>query len=389
MKETPIKANSRKAMKYRGVECLNCGHPLDLSDRFCPYCGQINTTKRLSLKDFIGEFVLSVFTYDSKFRFTVKDLLFKPGTITRHYVSGERLKYANPFRFFLSASILYFILIGIADFISGDENFDLQGGPVTINTEGLDEDMEEIKNDISTIKNYDTSDSLETNIEKKINERVNNALSKTKDRDSVAKKKSSYTYVPEDSLSNDGYVNSIFKKGYFFYEFYEETEITDPKLAIDSLNYTTSRTNLWLYSKMDTVDRVKSNPARFARYMASKTPFFLFFFSPLFALFFWLIYSKKKFNYMEHLVFIFHIFSWVFLVLLIALLPDKLIFKEDYIAGILLLLVGPFYFYKALRNFYKQKRAVTFIKFVFLNFVFWIGTSLFAIIFFAITAIFF
>jgi hypothetical protein len=110
VKETPIKANSRKAKRYRGVECLNCGHPLDLTDRFCAYRGQINTTKRLTLKDFISEFVLSVFTYDSKFWYTLKDLLFKPGRITRNYVDGKRLHYANPFRFFLSASIFYFIL---------------------------------------------------------------------------------------------------------------------------------------------------------------------------------------------------------------------------------------------------------------------------------------
>jgi len=109
-------------MKYRGVDCLNCGHPLDLTDRFCAYCGQLNTTKRLVLKDFFGEFFQSIFTYDSRFRYTLKDLLLKPGTITKNYVEGKRFTYANPFRFFLSLSIFYFILIAIISFFMNDGN---------------------------------------------------------------------------------------------------------------------------------------------------------------------------------------------------------------------------------------------------------------------------
>ncbi|MGK0175888.1 MAG: hypothetical protein ACI9AT_002275, partial [Ulvibacter sp.] len=89
-----VKQSGRKAAKYRGAECLNCGHPLDLSDLYCAYCGQLNTTKQLSLKDFFGEFIGSVFTYDSRLRYTIKDLLFKPGRITYNYVKGQRLKYA-------------------------------------------------------------------------------------------------------------------------------------------------------------------------------------------------------------------------------------------------------------------------------------------------------
>ena len=92
---------------------------------------------------------------------------------------------------------------------------------------------------------------------------------------------------------------------------------------------------------------------------------------------------------MEHLVFIFHIFSWIFVVLLVSLIPDKLLPTQNLIAGLLLMLIGPFYFYKALRNFYKQSRVITIIKFVLLNIAFLIGTSLFALIFFALTATFY
>ena len=214
-------------MRYRGIECLNCGHPLDLSDRYCPYCGQINTTKRLSLGDFFGEFILSVFTYDSRFRYTVKDLLFKPGTITRYYVEGKRFKYANPFRFFLSASILYFILLGVVEFIKGEENFNFDDGPVQVDTTGFTEDMEELNRDLSGIRDHTDSDSLQTAIEKKVNERIKNSISIKKTKDSIDASGPGYTLTPEDSLSGKGYLNSIFKKGELFYDFYDATGYTD------------------------------------------------------------------------------------------------------------------------------------------------------------------
>ena len=71
--------------------------------------------------------------------------------------------------------------------------------------------------------------------------------------------------------------------------------------------------------------------------------------------------------------------------LLITLLPDLLL-GNDVFQAILFGLIGPFYFYKALRNFYKDNRLITIVKFVFLNIVFWIGASITAAIFFIITA---
>ena len=393
MKETPIKSTSRKAMHYRGVKCLNCGHPLDLTDRFCAYCGQINTTKRLTLKDFVSEFVLSVFTYDSRFWHTLKDLLFKPGTITRYYVDGKRFHYANPFRFFLSASIFYFIIVGLFSFFENENtnqgNLRIFGNDDPIEEEQLDEIFQ---------------DSLLTDIKgipPGLNEGLTGALAEAKAeaiksnrekkrRDSIKESKGlSYDYRPEKEMDSLSAFESFFTKFELFQEFHKATDIADTDKALDSLKYSKSKTNVWLYNKTEAIDRIEKKPIRFVNYLASKTPFFIFFFSPIYALFFWLIYSKKRANYMEHLVFIFHIFSWVFVVLLVCLIPDKLLPTQNLISSILLGLVGPFYFYKALRNFYAQSRVITLIKFVFLNIVFWIGTSVFALIFFALTAAFY
>ncbi len=393
VKETNIKSTSRKAMNYRGIECLNCGHPLDLTDRYCAYCGQLNTTKRLSLLDFINEFVLSVFTYDSRFRFTLKDLLFKPGTITKNYVTGKRIKYANPFRFFLSASILYFLLIAAISLfkdsneISFEENkMNINGEEIVISDINQDSIPEVNLSPLKEIEHLHQSSEDLTALEKEINDAIKEGVANRKNKE---EEKSTYTYKPEENFKKRNFIDETIAKGVFFNKFYDATGIKNPTKALDSLHYEKSKINLWLYSKNKDIDRVKENPIAFTNYLASKTPFFMFFFAPFFALFFWAIYSKKRANYMEHLVFIFHIFSWIFIVLLITL-PIEFIFNTDgIIATILVTLVGPFYFYKALRNFYKQRRLITLIKFVFLNFIFFIGTSIFAIFFFAITAILF
>ena len=385
MKETSIKTNSRKAIKYRGVECLNCGHPLDLTDRFCAYCGQINTTKRLTLKDFFSEFVLSVFTYDSRFRHTLKDLLFKPGTITRYYVEGKRFHYANPFRFFLSASIIYFILLGLTDFVSEDNNksFNFNADPIEVE-KGLaiaDSIQKEIEIQNGNGKNIDFSG---------IGENINSAILASKKQDSIDELKPlGRKYEPEDSINEiKTWIGKTAKKGEIFYSFYKKTEIRDADTALDSMKYSKTKTNIWLYQKNNTYKRIEDDPVRFFKYLSSKTPFFLFFLAPFLGLFFWLIYSKKKYNYMEHLVFIFHIFSFVFICLLLAYIPDALI-GQDVFAGLLMVIIGPFYFYKALRNFYKQNRVITLIKFVFLNTVYMVLASITALIFFAVTAAFY
>ena len=93
-------STGRKSLQYRGTKCLNCNQPLDVSDVYCPYCSQLNSKKQLSVKDFFAEFLSSILVYDSRLRNTLKDLLFRPGVITRNYINGQRLKYDNTFRFF-------------------------------------------------------------------------------------------------------------------------------------------------------------------------------------------------------------------------------------------------------------------------------------------------
>jgi hypothetical protein len=410
----PVPVKGRKALKYRGTECLNCGHPLDLSDRYCSYCSQLNTNKSLSLKDFLGEFIGSVITYDSRFRYTLKDLLFKPGTITRNYVEGKRLRYANPFRFFLSVSISYFLLQGIIGALSGEnsliefndegESIDISspnvGAPGIITAVADSNDtlvpsdavkLQDLLKDKTLLKGADAKrlDSILGASGSQLDqEEVDSIVNTFKNLPFVGdgSEEPSYDYISEEALDTLSRGERIFKRVWLYRNFYRTTKIEDPTLALDSLKHRQTAINRWIYSKNESLERIEKNPTAFFEYLLAKTPFFLFFFTPFFALFFWLLYYYKSFTYMEHMIFIFHVFSFVFLAALICLIPDTLIGSNIFF-GIVFSLIGPFYFYKALRNFYRESRFISVLKFVLLNGFFLIGATLAAIIFFSLSAV--
>ena len=104
---------NRKDLKYRGTQCINCETSLDISEKYCHHCGQLNSTKKLTISDFIEEFFANFYAYDSRLRNTFFSLFLKPGIAAREFSEGKRHHHANPFRLFLSISIILFIVMDI------------------------------------------------------------------------------------------------------------------------------------------------------------------------------------------------------------------------------------------------------------------------------------
>ncbi|TVZ27344.1 uncharacterized protein DUF3667 [Gillisia sp. Hel_I_86] len=343
--------SERSLTKYRGLICLNCGHPLDISDKYCTNCGQLNSTKKLSFNDFFLEFFAGIFSYDSRMRRTLSTLIFRPGKISRDYISGMRTRYANPFRFFLSISIIFFIVFSLTN-----NSFDFRAPS-----------EEAIKQQIEQIPEKDRKEILK-NLE-------GTPLANGYDLDSIinnsaTKEIKNYQdhYISQKQLDSLNFINSSTKQIDLYTVFYEQTKIIEPLEALDSLEHINKFWNRYLYRKAVDTQIIKNNPRIFFDYLISKSPFIIFFYLPVFALIIWLFYFYKPINYMEHLVFTFHVQSTFFVFVLIGLIVD-LIFKTNVFTAIVLLLFL-FYLYKALRNFYKEGRFVTIVKFMALNFIF-------------------
>lgn len=336
----------RKSMKYRGTKCLNCAHPLDKSDIYCPHCSQLNSKKQLSVKDFLAEFVGSILVYDSRLRHTLRDLLFRPGRITLNYVQGQRLKYANPFRFFLSVSIIYFLLQGIVALISPQE----EAKSITYNTKITSGTIDStgIHRPPITFKSAIKGDTI------------------------TAKKLEISRYLSEKVLDTLSFMDDKLERSAIYLDYHYQHPEVAPSAALDSLHHINSFKSRWIYSRMIALKKIIENPTEFTEYITAKIPFFLFFFTPFFAVFFWMLYSRKKYTYMEHMIFIFHIFSFLFLTKLFFTFLVFII-DETYLDGLLILLLGPLYFYFALRNFYQESHLSTLLKFGLLSLIFNIG----------------
>lgn len=91
--------------------CLNCRYVVE--NRFCSNCGQENTDTRKTFHHLFIHFFADLTHYENAFWKTIKNLLFKPATLTIAYLSGKRLSYLAPVRLYIFISFITFFLITV------------------------------------------------------------------------------------------------------------------------------------------------------------------------------------------------------------------------------------------------------------------------------------
>ncbi len=90
--------------------CTNCSAPLPLQEPFCPYCGQKNIDRKISLWVFFKEFLGEYTRLDAKLLRSMISLITKPGFLTREYWAGRRKAYLRPTQIFLFMGLITFLL---------------------------------------------------------------------------------------------------------------------------------------------------------------------------------------------------------------------------------------------------------------------------------------
>ena len=305
---------SRKEAKYRGTKCLNCNTPLDISERYCHYCGQLNSTKRITLSDFIEEFFSNFYAYDSKIRNTFSYLFTKPAFVAHQIINGKRQTFANPFRLFLSISIIYFLF---SSFFSPEES--------------------------SIFKNK-----------------------QTENNDSI-KRETNFTYYSSKEIKNSSYFYKKIKILDNYYSAIEEDEEIDFKGANKKLGLTNSSDNHYLFTRAElTKDFVKNGlQSNIMKAYNEKRPFIIFLLLPFITIAFLISFGNKSYNYTDHLVFVYTVATVLFIKYFFDLLFLHLVgFPIESITAILFIL----YIYRSLRKFYNNSRWKTILKFVLLTF---------------------
>jgi hypothetical protein len=91
------------------THCENCGTPLQ--GHWCAKCGQPAIDYRRSFRHVIADLLDEFLNWDSKFFATIALLILKPWRLTNEFLAGKRVRYANPLRLYLLASILFFFAV--------------------------------------------------------------------------------------------------------------------------------------------------------------------------------------------------------------------------------------------------------------------------------------
>ena len=360
---------SRFIRKYRGEVCLNCKHSLDLSDKFCPNCGQRNSTKKINLLDLIQELFSSVLSYDSKLWQTIKLMFLKPGQLSIEYVNGKRTTYTNPFRFFLSVSILFFLVI--TQFIN-DEDFNdwnFYGDEVS-ETVFIEKDIKDEEDKIDKA----TSEFVR-GFQMGFNEVKTNTIhiSDSLTKGNVIIEKNAPMRPLLDSISSlkvaknkkiekvDGLQKAFKENKYLKYEQAMEEGLIDESFS-----------DWFTYRFFRGLAKTEKNFAGFLRFVVPKIPFFIFLFIPLFSIVYFLLFFSSRKTYVDHLVFNYNLSSFLLLIFAILIGLDQQITKPS--TSIILNVIANFgilfYTYKSIRNFYGNGRLLSIFKSLVIGFLY-------------------
>jgi len=362
--------------------CLNCGATVE--ERFCPNCGQENSINRPSFHHLFKHFFEDLLHYDSGFWKTMKTLLFKPGIMVKEYLSGKRKTYVPPVKLYIFVSFIAFFLPHILSDHNAKEAEGKSGQNMKIQKfEGFK--IREFKK-VNTIEKLDSIQNILPENEKldstdyalyKSVIAMPEKLDSLKSISGKTQKELTTIGLGERKIAfgfEDG-------KGFTFNDHYKEIKTTAQFDSIHQSLPDDKKIN-WLLKPLarKTIEINERGLGdgnifndNFFKLFMNNLPKALFFYLPVFAFLLWLFHGKRKWLYYDHGVFTLYYFSFLLILTTFTILFNWLLAILDhyfdtsaYIANIVgfpvfLFSVGYafFYFFRAHRRVYEEKRWVS------------------------------
>ncbi|MBC7849879.1 MAG: DUF3667 domain-containing protein [Chitinophagaceae bacterium] len=333
--------------------CLNCDS--EVSGRFCQVCGQENVEPKETMWGLITHFFHDITHFDGKFFHSLKMLLTKPGFLSKEYVMGRRARHLNPVRMYVFTSALFFILF--FTFFFSMKNFNITSSKKSVPA-ATPISADEIR--ARALKNAKTkADSIEV---LKGLDYLARFTDTTERKKSGSKKRNSFNLF----YQNDQY-GSV--------QEYDSVQSALPIARRDGwLKKKTLRKEISINEKMEKEGPEEVFEQWIDRFVHS-FPQILFISLPLIALILKLLYirRRKQFYFTTHAIFLVHIYIYSFINLLmmftISKISDASGVDSVNLLGLIFFIHAIWYVYKAMRNFYGQRRFKTFVKFLLLNFL--------------------
>lgn len=301
--------------------CLNCQHVVQ--DRFCPNCGQENIETRKTFHHLFIHFFEDLTHYENAFWKTIRNLLLRPGSLTKVYLSGKRMSYLAPVRLYIFISFVTFFIVAMLP-------------------EEKKEDVVKVKND-GKGWNFDSG----TEQEKRQRDSVAQAVSESIKKFGGEGERDIFGYKSLREL------DSIQKFG-------------KPEDKLTETEYGYLR-KVFVLMENNTRKELKE---KFFEALWHNFPKALFIYMPLFAFILWIFQDKRRWYYFDHGIFTLHYFSFLLLIYLIAELISSILGLVDFwltdvlngLIALVLFVYSFYYFFPAHHRFYEETRMMTVLK---------------------------
>lgn len=309
---------ARAARRTPDQPCLNCGDPTP--GNYCPQCGQPKRQVRVSVRVMALDVIEDQLALNRALPGTLSGLLLRPGFLTNEYIAGRIVRFIPPFRLYLVASVVFFLLLSFFG-LRALERVDIDtGSPENARLEAARIAAAEVE----TLGQIDTT-----------------ALS-PEARQSLAEATAAFVRASAalggDTLSAAGL--GTMPRG-----------MLQPWARNITINTGSSRRDSLLKSRI--LDRYGHLPIdqalrEFAPAYVEYLPHMVFLMLPLFAFMLKLLYIRRNRYYAEHFVFSLHVHAFIFLMFILMLL-----IRHEYfiLAASLWILV---YLWLAMKRVYRQ-----------------------------------
>jgi len=273
-------------------------------------------------------------------------------------VLGKRARYSNPFRFYLTVSILFFLILSLSKNIDKFQKL----------TNGVSVSESAASGVFNIAIDNNELDSLRDEIDQDIQsaEMSVDSLKRTQFVDDIFKD------VARDSIEISK-LSDVQFMGFPINSFirYQKKHPNMPiDAALDSIGKEKTFVNRFMFTRAKMLNSFfdnKESQEEFITQLLSYGSVALFLFLPLFTLFLKLFYIRRKYNYVHHLVFVFHVQTVFFMLLSVYFILEIATFQPK-LWVFTLLFLG--YLFLGMKKFYEQQYFKTFVKFILLNYTY-------------------
>ena len=336
-------------------KCKNCGAPM-FGD-FCAECGQERETHRHTLRYLLHQFLGELGSFDSRVLRTGFALLFRPGELPLSFHQGRTRRYMPAVRLYLFVSLLFFLTLSVA----GIALFQIE--------------LREVPN-AYTVRTLPNGGIVV----------VSNGHAASPIPAVVARKESDKGLSPGVHSGLTPAIHFFSPIGRFHQQLTPDDWARIAQMKQSILHAVGNDPHGWMArNALATIEKLARDPAALNGPLTTWIPRVFFLLLPLFALILSVFYvrQRKKFYFVDHLVFSLSVHSFVFAILILAigaaqLLPGGLVARDVF------LLIG-LYLFLALKRFYRQGWMITTLKFATLSFVYVIFFLVPALVFVVVT----